>query len=791
MPKKLKLPPTRRKSFEKKELRDKLLNLARDRNMRQQAAFSGVADDIMSVIQSQRAGGDGGVPRTISEQEALDSFYRYQYSAMTGIAEAFTMIDWHVEERKAKQWTRLEDGEHELELLLQNPNPIMTGAELMYTTIVEIYMVGKAHWSIVRDGLGMPVEIWPLWGTVTASVEKSDLKVITGWKHVFDLPDGGEGVENFAPEDVIMHRLPKPKTLFEGYGVAQAMGSSIKMDQKMLESMWKVFSNGMWPMAILKIPTDDPDERKEIWQEFADEYAGTQNSGAPIGISSSMDVVFGQQKVGELGWSEGEMRVRDSILGGFRYPKALLGLSDDYNKANIDGVEYIFGKWTILPKLFMFTQRINQRFVIPNWGEDTRLTYTSPVAEDAEQKELFVLDRVKNGLMTPWQAMAELGIDPEFDTPELHRYYMPLGQEAYASAKGDEIIDPDAPKEDPEEPEDEDGEGEEEPEEKEKPETPEDPEDEENPEDSEDGEDEEETEQSIDKHRTEGFVTQQRRNSRILGRAAKVKKRIQIPINAAVTAFYADVGKDVLKAWQKYKNRLPKAPSSGAQSLQDITDLNSVEFDQHLLDLISQALPPELEKALKSGILTQELVDMLEDLNRRGLFLGGQFEDSLHPENTKPWDRRNKAIDEYMKEFQAANYAGIIDTTRLKFADAVAQGLIVGDSWDQINDRLIHAIDVLTTSHALTIADTESTKLLGAGGQAFRDDNDITNKQWITSFVNSRETHIKADGQTVPNKKEFKVGKDRMQWPGSGSTASENVNCHCVAVGIFSGKKKK
>jgi len=104
---------------------------------------------------------------------------------------------------------------------------------------------------------------------------------------------------------------------------------------------------------------------------------------------------------------------------------------------------------------------------------------------------------------------------------------------------------------------------------------------------------------------------------------------------------------------------------------------------------------------------------------------------------------------------------------------------------------LIHAIDVLTTSHALTIADTESTKLLGAGGQAFRDDNNVTNKQWITSFVNSRPTHEAASGQTVPNNKPFKVGGDSMQWPGSGSSASENVNCHCVAVGIFSGKKKK
>ena len=54
-------------------------------------------------------------------------------------------------------------------------------------------------------------------------------------------------------------------------------------------------------------------------------------------------------------------------------------------------------------------------------------------------------------------------------------------------------------------------------------------------------------------------------------------------------------------------------------------------------------------------------------------------------------------------------------------------------------------------------------------------------KQWICSFINSRQSHKNAHGQVVDYDKPFRVGGDKLMYPGDPrGSAKETINCGCT-----------
>jgi hypothetical protein len=54
------------------------------------------------------------------------------------------------------------------------------------------------------------------------------------------------------------------------------------------------------------------------------------------------------------------------------------------------------------------------------------------------------------------------------------------------------------------------------------------------------------------------------------------------------------------------------------------------------------------------------------------------------------------------------------------------------------------------------------------------------NKAWACTFLNSRQDHMDADGQSVPQSEPFIVGGEEMMEPGDVlASADQIVNCKC------------
>ena len=200
---------------------------------------------------------------------------------------------------------------------------------------------------------------------------------------------------------------------------------------------------------------------------------------------------------------------------------------------------------------------------------------------------------------------------------------------------------------------------------------------------------------------------------------------------------------------------------------------------------------PMVDRWLNPDSVAKFMYDKSKPHTVRGLLLGGDFDGQLVSlPKGKKWDASSDALVAATRTFDKAHYYEVASTTHKLMTDVVAKAVEERATWSELRARIVTKFGEMKESRAANIATTETTKLMNAGGQAFRTEFDIDLKQWVTSFVNSRDTHIAMDGEPpIPNNKPFQVGDDTMMYPGQGRLAEENCNCNCVSVAVPSKTK--
>ena len=130
---------------------------------------------------------------------------------------------------------------------------------------------------------------------------------------------------------------------------------------------------------------------------------------------------------------------------------------------------------------------------------------------------------------------------------------------------------------------------------------------------------------------------------------------------------------------------------------------------------------------------------------------------------------------------------------REKIENAITQGIIQGESVDQIADRLAKTLCSTNMSKMRMFARTAMTAAQNAGRQKQMEDAEARGikiqKRWIATLDDrTRDTHQRLDGQTVPVKDSFHVGAETIRYPGDPTAAPALVyNCRCTMKSIFGG----
>jgi phage terminase Nu1 subunit (DNA packaging protein) len=128
---------------------------------------------------------------------------------------------------------------------------------------------------------------------------------------------------------------------------------------------------------------------------------------------------------------------------------------------------------------------------------------------------------------------------------------------------------------------------------------------------------------------------------------------------------------------------------------------------------------------------------------------------------------------------------GITSTTQKLMQGIIKRAVDQGLSIDRTQALIRSEFTAMSRLRAERIARTEIVSASNMGSQLAAESTGLTLvKEWLaTRDGRTRDDHAEADGQTVGLNEYFVVGGEQMMQPGDPSaSASQTINCRCVAV---------
>jgi HK97 family phage portal protein len=296
----------------------------------------------------------------LSAMEAQSRVYRespWVYVAVNRIAEAAALTPLKVYRLDGEQ--RLEVERHPLEALLDKPNPFISRFELLEQTIGMLELTGNAYWFLSGDGLGIPMQIWPL-RPDRVSIIPDENNYVRGYVYEVD----GKRIPLEAVEVVHFKRW-HPANDYYGLSALEAARMVVTTDKAMSEWNRNTFGqdNGV-PAGVVNVkkPISDA-EFERIKREWRASYGGPQRRTAFLRAEDTEWQALGFSH-NELDFLHGRKTNRDEILNIFGVPVGMV--SDNATEANAKVAERVFIERTLWPKLVRISQKIAQE-LLPFW----------------------------------------------------------------------------------------------------------------------------------------------------------------------------------------------------------------------------------------------------------------------------------------------------------------------------------------------------------------------------------------------------------------------------------------
>jgi len=328
------------------------------------------------------------------------------FASVFRIASAVAGVRWRLYREVAKGRQEIE--RHPLLDLLSYVNEFMTGQELYFTSQQWLDIVGEAFWSLGLNAVGRPVEIWPI-PPDRMKIKEDPERFISSYVYEF-----GAVRREFSTKEIIHFKFPNPYNLYRGLGSIQATAVDVFTDIYAGIFQRNLFFNSAEPGAILNYESDIEDKDLEQLQaEYDRKFRGIHNAHRTLITAGRGEAKFTRTTLTnrELDFTKSRKALRDNILLGTGMPMAAMGIAENVNRANAESGEYVFARWTLVPRLELLKSKLNEQLV-PFFGDDLELDYDDPVPKDKEFQLKRATDGVKAGILTVNEGRQIMGFDP-------------------------------------------------------------------------------------------------------------------------------------------------------------------------------------------------------------------------------------------------------------------------------------------------------------------------------------------------------------------------------------------
>lgn len=317
---------------------------------------------------------------------------------------------------------RVEVTRHPALDLWNKPNPFFLGTAFRESAQQHEELTGEQYWVLVKRN-GLPLEMWFVRPDRMRPIPHPE-QYLAGY--IYTSPDGEE--IPLAVDEVIFLRRPHPLDPYRGLGAVQSILG--ELDAAYLSAEWNrnFFLNSATPGGIIEAEQNISDEDFDQFQSrWAETHRGVSNAHRVAILEAGMKWVDRRYTMDEMQFVEMKAASRESIREAFGFPKAMLGATDDVNKANAYAGEVMFARWITRPRLMRVKEVLNN-ILLPMFGAAAtglEFDFVNPVPEDDEIAAQVLLNKAQavkfladTGLWEAADVLSACGMPAMAELPE-------------------------------------------------------------------------------------------------------------------------------------------------------------------------------------------------------------------------------------------------------------------------------------------------------------------------------------------------------------------------------------
>jgi len=283
--------------------------------------------------------------------------------------------------------------------LLANPNNIMVGWSLIFSTVASLELTGKSLWWLPEQKEILPVPTSWIQGYDSEGTSYESFKI---------RPPGSSEAITLPREEICYIAYPNPGDPWGSTSPLQAVGAAVDADESITLSQSSMFKRNINPSVILTVGKDanghrprlTSTQRRTVIDAIKKRYAGVAKHGEPLILDSMIEDVkrlFFNTTL-EMDYLRSSQKTKDQILQGFGVSPYITGGSEPGSRAASAMASQHFVEYTINPKIELISQSLTE-WLGPMFG-GIKVWIEPAVCHDAEMRLKWAELLSKNGVIT-------------------------------------------------------------------------------------------------------------------------------------------------------------------------------------------------------------------------------------------------------------------------------------------------------------------------------------------------------------------------------------------------------
>lgn len=255
----------------------------------------------------------------------------------------------------------IEDNPELNRLFQKRSNPLMSFSALLEATILYHRLCGETFWvfeksigQAINDGKGLPAEIWTFNPKCFKEQIDRNTGDLIGWKYK----------NEFYPINQVMHfKDMNPYNEFRGLSPLDPAKYDIDIDWFSMIYNRAFFQNDATPGYTLSTEQSlNKSQRERLEQWINENYRGATNAFKVAILEAGLKPVSTTHTNADMQFIDQKKYIREDLIGMWRVPKTMLGITEDLNYATFVGQKRVFWTDTIIPILERLAEEINSQF---------------------------------------------------------------------------------------------------------------------------------------------------------------------------------------------------------------------------------------------------------------------------------------------------------------------------------------------------------------------------------------------------------------------------------------------